>query len=83
VPQISFDVLPGDLFVLHSDGIYEARNAAEEVYGLDRLAAFVDAQPHDVTAEQLRDALVADVERFRGGVAQADDVTIVVARVMA
>ena len=79
IPQRRMPILPGDVFVLHSDGIYEARNADDEEYGLDRLAAVVrehSARP----AEELRDAIVADVERFRGAAVQGDDVTVVVAK---
>lgn len=76
----SIDLQPGDALVIHSDGVYESRNAAGEEYGLERLRTFIAARPADATAEQLRDAIVRDVERFRGR-AQDDDVTIVVARV--
>lgn len=76
----SIDLEPGDVIVIHSDGVYESRNAAGEEYGLERLQTFIAAQPANATAEQLRDAIVRDVERFRGR-AQDDDVTIVVARV--
>src|ERR1051325_8294334 len=76
IPQRVLDVAPGDVFVLHSDGIYETLNPAGESYGLDRLAAVV--RDHDGTAESLRDAIIADVERFRGSELQDDDVTVVV-----
>lgn len=80
IPQVTLDLAPGDLFVLHSDGVYESRNAADEIYGLDRLASLVLAHPPDASAESLRDAIARDVEAFRGGAAQDDDVTIVVGR---
>ncbi len=80
IPQRSLDVFPGDLFVLHSDGVYECRNEREEVYGLDRLCEVV--RTHDGSAEALRDAILADVERFRGSEPQGDDVTVVVARMV-
>ncbi|HEV3484130.1 MAG TPA: PP2C family protein-serine/threonine phosphatase [Vicinamibacterales bacterium] len=79
IPQRTLAMQPGDVFVLHSDGVYEARNADDEVYGLDRLAEVVAS--HDGTAESLRDAIVADVERFRGAAVQQDDVTVVVAKI--
>ena len=77
----SLDLQPGDVLVIHSDGVYESRNGANEEYGLERLQALVAAQPANATAEALRDAIVQDVERFRGR-AQDDDVTVVVARVV-
>jgi hypothetical protein len=78
IPQRTIDLLPGDVFVLHSDGIYETRNESGEIYGLDRLAAVV--QTHDGSAEELRDTILKDVEQFRGGEMQDDDVTVVVAK---
>ena len=79
IPQRQFDLAPGDVFVLHSDGIYETLNEAGETYGLDRLAAVV--REHDGSAESLRDAIITDVDRFRGSALPDDDVTVVVARV--
>lgn len=78
IPQRTIDLLPGDVFVLHSDGIYETRNESGEIYGLERLAEVVQA--HDGSAEALRDAILKDVEQFRGSELQDDDVTVVVAR---
>ncbi|HUP60646.1 MAG TPA: PP2C family protein-serine/threonine phosphatase [Thermoanaerobaculia bacterium] len=80
IPQRQLDIESGDVFVLHSDGIYETRNAEDEVYGLDRLFDVVRLRGND-GAESLRDAIIADVERFRGSALQADDVTVVVAKI--
>ena len=80
IPQQQVDLRPGDVFILHSDGVYETRNDRDEVYGLDRLAEVVAANIAG-NAEALRNAVIADVEKFRGGVAQDDDVTVVVAKI--
>ncbi|HEY0372462.1 MAG TPA: PP2C family protein-serine/threonine phosphatase [Thermoanaerobaculia bacterium] len=79
IPQRTIDLVPGDVLVLHSDGIYETRSAAGEDYGLDRLAEVV--RMHGAgTAEELRDAILAEVTKFRGTPEAADDITIVVCR---
>jgi hypothetical protein len=80
IPQRRVDVQPGDVIVLHSDGIYETRNAAEETYGLERIAQVI-AEQGGGTAEALRDAILGDVAAFRGTREQDDDVTLVVCRV--
>lgn len=67
------------MIVLHSDGIYETRSPADEVYGLDRIANVIQEQGGS-TAETLRDAILADVAAFRGTGEQDDDVTLVVCR---
>src|SRR5205085_10096462 len=69
----------GDAFILHTDGIYEASNARDDAYGFDRLTQLASRTTGDAAA--MRDAIVADVASFRGAVPQADDITIVVARV--
>ncbi len=79
IPQRTIDVAPGDVLVLHSDGIYETRSAAGEDYGLDRLTEVVRVHGGG-TAEELRDAILTDVSTFRGTPEAADDVTIVVCR---
>lgn len=79
IPQRCIPYAQGDLFVLHSDGIYETRNAAGDVYGLERLSAIIHDQA-TASAESMRDAIIADVARFRGGLEQDDDMTIVVCR---
>lgn len=79
VPQRVVPFASGDTFVLHSDGIYETVNASGDEYGLDRLARIVAAC--DGTAEEVRDAILRDVESFRGDEPQEDDVTLVVVRI--
>jgi serine phosphatase RsbU (regulator of sigma subunit) len=82
IPQRRFDWTPGDVFILHSDGIYETRNARDEVYGLDRLQRIVKERG-DASAEELRDAILQDVAAFRGAGEQDDDVTIVICKMLA
>jgi serine phosphatase RsbU (regulator of sigma subunit) len=79
VPQRVVPFASGDTFVLHSDGIYETVNASGDEYGLDRLARIVAAC--DGTAEEVRDAVLRDVDSFRGNEPQQDDVTLVVVKI--
>ena len=81
IPQRTLDVAEGDTFVLHSDGIYETRNDNGEDYGLERLEEVVRAHGGGA-AEELRDAIVRDVTAFRGSPDAADDITIVVCRMV-
>ncbi len=81
IPQHHLDLRAGDVFVLHSDGIYETISAAGEDYGLDRMMAVV-SEHGGGTAEALRDAILAEVTAFRGSSEAADDITIVAARVV-
>ncbi|HVS33786.1 MAG TPA: PP2C family protein-serine/threonine phosphatase [Thermoanaerobaculia bacterium] len=81
VPSREMTFARGDLFVLHSDGVYESQNAAGEAYGLERLASIVSSLD-GASAAAVRDAIIRDIEAFRGGSVQQDDVTVVVARVV-
>ena len=70
---------PGDVLVIYTDGISEAATGDEgEEFGEERLVATVLAHPA-MSAEQLLDAIIAEVEAFSRGY-QADDMTLIVAR---
>ncbi len=79
IPQRRISADAGDLFVLHSDGIYETRNVSGEAYGLDRLESVVRQQGGG-PAEELRNAILLDVAEFRGAAEPDDDLTVVVCR---
>jgi len=81
IPQREIPFAAGDVFVLHTDGVYETVNPAGESFGMERIEEAVRACGDDATAAEVRDAIVRDVERFRDGRAQLDDITVVVARV--
>jgi sigma-B regulation protein RsbU (phosphoserine phosphatase) len=71
---------PGDAFVFVSDGILDADNAQDEMYGQDRLSALLCAH-RDQSAQQIADAIHADVARFQGDHDRFDDETIIVLKV--
>jgi sigma-B regulation protein RsbU (phosphoserine phosphatase) len=77
IAQTEIAVAPGDIFVLHSDGIYETVNEAGEPFGLDRLAAVIAGS--NGRASNFLAAIVDEVTAFRGPAAQEDDLTVVVA----
>jgi len=66
---------PGDTVVLYTDGIIEAMNAREELYGFERLEALIAASPAD--PELLNSAIINDVNLFTGLSPQHDDMTLV------
>lgn len=65
---------PGDLIVLFTDGVDEAMNYQDELYGGDRLLEFVKNGP--AKADELGKALLADVRKHANGRPQNDDITI-------
>ena len=77
----TFDLNPGDILILHTDGLIEALNEAEEMYGTDRLKESVARIPDEYSAAEVVDHLVVDVRNFVGEAEQYDDMTIVVIRI--
>jgi serine phosphatase RsbU (regulator of sigma subunit) len=73
--QVVFPLEPGDTLILYTDGVTEARNPENDLYGSERLRAAVQAAPEEVGS--LGAALLADVQRFAANRPQADDLTIV------
>lgn len=72
-------LLPRDLLVFYTDGLVEARNAQGQEYGDARLERAV-ARAVGGTAREVRDAILGDLSNFKGDQEQADDITVVVAR---
>ena len=78
--ELSVSTQPGDAIVFVSDGILDAENENEEMYGQDRLAGLLCAS-RDLPALEIADAILADVARFQGSKDRFDDETIIVLRV--
>lgn len=69
---------PGDLLLLSSDGLIEARNEQGELFGFDRLEAELKDLPANVTAQAAVDRLVGAAITFTGNMDLADDLTVLV-----
>jgi serine phosphatase RsbU (regulator of sigma subunit) len=69
----------GDLVVVCSDGVTEARNLAGEEFGRDRLVATLE-KAHGARPEVALGALLDAVKKYSEGAAQGDDITALVLR---
>ena len=78
--EFSVATQPGDAIVFVSDGILDAENEKEEMYGEDRLAGLLCAS-REMPAAEIAEAILADVTRFQGAKDRFDDETIIVLRV--
>jgi phosphoserine phosphatase RsbU/P len=72
-------LLPGDLVVVCSDGVTEARNLANDEFGRDRLVEALKGR-HGSKPDAVLEHLLAVVKQFSQGAAQADDITALVFR---
>ncbi|MFB3041989.1 MAG: PP2C family protein-serine/threonine phosphatase, partial [Candidatus Poribacteria bacterium] len=68
-----------DILVLYSDGITEAENPEEEMYGTDRFKDIL----HDsagLPPSEIKQKILCDLEMYRSGNGPEDDVTLVVVK---
>jgi sigma-B regulation protein RsbU (phosphoserine phosphatase) len=71
----SFEMHPGDLLALFSDGVTEAQDEGENEFGEERLAEFLRPIKHE-PAETLVDKVFCEIDRFAGSAPQYDDITL-------
>jgi sigma-B regulation protein RsbU (phosphoserine phosphatase) len=70
---------PGDLVVVCSDGVTEARNQAGDEFGRERLVEALEGR-HGSKPEVVLEHVLGAVKQFSQGAAQADDITLLILR---
>ncbi len=73
--SLSFEV--GDMVVLYSDGIIEAKDMQGEMFGLDRLQKMVQQYAGASTCEELFVNISKEFGAFVGEQIQGDDITLI------
>ena len=71
---------PGNILVFHSDGITETINSEGQFFGTTRLRELIEKH-HDLTAAELADNILRDVDWFSRSAPLSDDRTLVVMKV--
>ncbi|MGC9525384.1 MAG: SpoIIE family protein phosphatase [Limnospira sp.] len=77
IDRVEVPIKPGEIVVLYTDGITEAENTGNEMYGLDRLCDVL-RRHRDSSVHEICQAAIADVKEFIGGQQIFDDITLVV-----
>ena len=77
VTQAEVQLNPGDVVVLYTDGIPEAKDINKKQYGLKRLCQVV-VENRQRSAQEIREAVIDDVRRYIGVQRVFDDITLVV-----
>ena len=72
----SLTLAPGDGLLLYTDGVTEALNPAQELYGEDRLIGTLRGTPGSSGAEAVLQGVIDSVRAFAAGAEQADDITL-------
>lgn len=78
-PAIKF--LPGEILLIGTDGIWETRNLAGEMFGTERvselLIRYASADASSIAAQ-----LITELNIFRGEYSQDDDITLMVVKAL-
>jgi len=78
--EFNFRAKPGDMFVFFSDGILDASNKAEELFGRERVGEIVASNPN-ASADAVVKSIFKAVAEHASGEEAFDDQTVVAIRV--
>ena len=70
----------GDVIVLYTDGITEAMNVENDLFGDSRLSRLVEEHGH-LESGELRERILREIEAFVGAADQHDDMTMILMKV--
>jgi sigma-B regulation protein RsbU (phosphoserine phosphatase) len=84
IPEANFTATtvtlePSDTLVLFSDGVTEAMNKEEKLFGVPRLEAVLAGQDN-LPLEELQKRILQSIQAFTCGADQADDITVLLLR---
>lgn len=71
----SFELKPGDSFFVYTDGVTEATNEENELFGTDRMLSALNIRP-DAEPDVLLKNVKAGIDGFVGSAPQFDDMTM-------
>jgi sigma-B regulation protein RsbU (phosphoserine phosphatase) len=75
--ETKLQMAPGDKVIFYTDGIVEEMNEEKEIFGFERLLE-VPQETQSMNADSLLKEIIGRVSAFAGGVAQHDDLTVIV-----
>ncbi len=78
--ETEMQLSPGDRLLFYTDGIVEAMNAQEEIFGFERLIDVVQ-ESKSLDADSLLKKILTRVNAFTGDASQHDDLTVIVVSV--
>ena len=71
----SFELHPGDALFVYTDGVAEATDASNELFGTDRMLAALNREP-DAEPRRLLENVKEELDAFVGSAPQFDDITM-------
>ncbi len=79
--EVTLQLKSGDVIVFYTDGLPEAMNEKNELFGFDRLEQRIEGLSES-SAREIRDKILEDVVAFNANAEQHDDMTVVVVKVV-
>lgn len=73
----NFQLKPGDLLALYSDGVTEAYDENEQEWGDERLCDLLRAVNNE-PAQSIVNKIFEEIDRFAGTAPQHDDITLLI-----
>ena len=80
IEEDTLAISSGDVVVLFTDGVSEAMNEADDMFGEERLSRLVEEHVK-LGVEELRERILTEVATFVGTASQHDDMTLVLLRI--
>ena len=77
IHRLHYDYNPGDVMVIYTDGIVEARSKEQDEYGEDRLK-YLLSQTYHLEAEDIKCAIINDVDEFTDKILYDDQTLLVI-----
>jgi len=77
--ELTLQLEPNDLFCFYSDGVTEAMNPKNELYGIDRLIELLLSNSGGECSE-IQNELIKDIKKFQNIANQYDDITILITK---
>ncbi len=68
------------VLLIGTDGLWETQNPAGKMFGKDRIYEII-RQKSNMSAREILDSIILELERFRQHREPADDITLVVIKV--
>ncbi|QHL88802.1 SpoIIE family protein phosphatase [Nibribacter ruber] len=77
IHRLHYDYNPGDVMVIYTDGIVEARSPEQDEYGEERLK-YMLSQTYHLEAEDIKSAIINDVSEFSNDILYDDQTLLVI-----
>jgi phosphoserine phosphatase RsbU/P len=77
----SVSLVPGDVLVLYTDGITEAENVHQDMFGEERLYEII-RRSRNLPAPEISSRILEEVRKFCGDHPQSDDITLMVIKAL-